>query len=121
MGAIFYAKANEAWQEICLLLSNEELDVIDELAEKLEYSQSDAVRVFVRNTIAGDLAVKPVSEDVSVKIDSGTIYITNKRVIFRGTNENKTIKLPKILNISPYANGIRLEKDATIGVTLSGN
>jgi hypothetical protein len=60
---------------------------------------------------AGDLGIKPVSEDVFVQLDSGLIYLTNKRVIFRGTKKNKTIRIPKILTITPYKNGVDIEKD----------
>ena len=45
-------------------------------------------------------------------IDSGTAYLTNKRVIFMGEKGNKTIRLPKILDYEIYSNGVTIQKDA---------
>lgn len=59
----------------------------------------------------GSLAVQRVSEDVWQTIDSGQIYLTNKRLIFMGKTGNKTIGLNKILDIKPYKNGIDIQKE----------
>ncbi|KQC10282.1 MAG: hypothetical protein APR54_12125 [Candidatus Cloacimonas sp. SDB] len=59
----------------------------------------------------GDLATQPVSGDELRKIDEGNAYITNKRLIFTGKKRNKTIKLDKILDFTPYKNGIHISKD----------
>jgi hypothetical protein len=60
----------------------------------------------------GSLAVNRVSEDVNTLIDSGTVYLTNKRVVFMGPKGNKTIRLSRVLDYEVYKNGITLEKDA---------
>lgn len=51
------------------------------------------------------------SEELTV-IDSGTVYITNKRLIFMGGKKNTNIKLDKILTLTPYSDGVGIEKDA---------
>lgn len=60
---------------------------------------------------AGSLGVQRVSEDVWQTIDSGQIYLTNKRLIFMGGKGNKTIGLNKILDIKPYTNGVDIQKE----------
>ncbi|HYW94326.1 MAG TPA: hypothetical protein VE870_01920 [Bacteroidales bacterium] len=60
---------------------------------------------------AGSMAIQPVSEDVWRRIDSGMIYLTNKRLIFMGEKGNKTIRLNKILTINPFQNGVDIQKD----------
>ncbi|RIV31532.1 hypothetical protein D2V08_13885 [Flagellimonas lutimaris] len=59
----------------------------------------------------GSIAAKSVSEDVWKVIDSGNLYLTNKRIIFMGSKGNKTIRLNKVLDITPYKNGVDIQKD----------
>lgn len=59
----------------------------------------------------GSVAVQRVSEDVWQTIDSGQIYLTNKRLIFMGSKGNKTIGLNKILDIKPFSNGVDIQKE----------
>ncbi len=61
---------------------------------------------------AGSLQAQSVSEDVLKVIDSGQIYLTNKRLIFVGARGNKNIRLDKILTINPYTNGVAIQKDS---------
>jgi hypothetical protein len=61
---------------------------------------------------AGSIGVQRVSEDVWQTIDSGTIYLTSKRLIFMGYKGNKTITIGKILDFKPYNNGVEIQKDA---------
>ena len=51
------------------------------------------------------------TKDIYKLIDSGEMYLTNKRIIFMGNKGNKTIRLNKILSFSPYANGVEIKKD----------
>jgi len=60
---------------------------------------------------AGDLGIGTQSEDVLTPIDSGNYYLTNKRVIFVGSKCNKTVRLPKILDIRPFDNGVHIFKE----------
>jgi len=59
-------------------------------------------------------SVKPqrITSDELQVIDRGTVYITNKRIIFCGGCKNSTISLGKILSISPYSDGVGIEKDS---------
>lgn len=61
---------------------------------------------------AGSIAPQRISEDEWRVIDEGTIYLTNKRIIFMGNNGNKTITLGKILGFEPYSNGVDIQKDS---------
>lgn len=60
---------------------------------------------------AGSICIKPTTEDTLMKIDSGKIFLTSKRIIFLGSKGNKTIDLNKILDITPYSNGVDIQKD----------
>lgn len=59
---------------------------------------------------AGSMRVERVTRDVLRAIDSGTIYITNKRIIFDGSRKNTTVRLSNILAITPYTDAIEIEK-----------
>jgi len=45
-------------------------------------------------------------------IDKGTVYVTNKRLIFSGEEKNSAIRLEKILYLTEDKEGIVIEKDA---------
>jgi len=60
----------------------------------------------------GSMNVQPVTEDEWKTIDSGSIYVTNKRIIFMGDRSNKTIRLNRILDIVAYSNGVDIQKDS---------
>lgn len=59
----------------------------------------------------GSVGVQRVSEDVWQTIDSGQLYLTNKRLVFMGSKGNKTIQLNKILDIKPFKNGVDIQKE----------
>ncbi|MCO5249680.1 MAG: hypothetical protein M9887_12115 [Chitinophagales bacterium] len=61
---------------------------------------------------AGSISAKPIKKDVLRQIDSGIIYLTNKRIIFMGEKKNTNIRLNRILSFIPYSDGIQIEKDA---------
>lgn len=67
---------------------------------------------------AGSVAVQRVTADQIQVIDSGTVYLTNKRVIFVGSRKNSNIRLDKILSVVPYSDGVELEKDTGKSPTL---
>lgn len=60
----------------------------------------------------GDYAVNPITQDMLTPIDTGTAYVTNKRLLFNGEMKNVSIKLQKILDFTPYKDGVMVEKDA---------
>lgn len=60
---------------------------------------------------AGSLNIQRISNDVLTHIDSGTLYLTNKRIIFMGSKGAKNIQLKKILDFNVYQNGFEVIKD----------
>lgn len=60
---------------------------------------------------AGSLSVDRETAEKYLLIDSGKLYLTNKRLIFIGAKKNSNIKLEKILSIIPYRDGIGIQKD----------
>lgn len=44
-------------------------------------------------------------------LDEGSVSLTNKRLIFDGTKENRTIKLDKVISVSPSSTSIELSID----------
>jgi len=59
----------------------------------------------------GDVAVQRVSRDVLTPIDKGTLYLTNKRLLFTGQMRNKVIRLNRILDFTQHLDGVMIEKD----------
>ncbi len=43
-------------------------------------------------------------------INSGTLYLTNKRIIFDGNAKNSNIRLEKIISFTPYNDGVEISK-----------
>jgi hypothetical protein len=60
----------------------------------------------------GSANVQRVTEEVMQRIDSGAMYVTNKRIIFIGGKKNTNVRLNKILDFNVYQNGIEIVKDA---------
>jgi len=60
----------------------------------------------------GEVSVQPISEDVLSLIDSGEVYLTNKRIIFTGNRKNTSLRLSKILDFTVFKNGIEITKDS---------
>lgn len=60
---------------------------------------------------AGRLQGKRISEDRWLIIDSGDLFLTNRRLIFMGDRGNKTIRLNRILDFEVFSNGIDIQKD----------
>jgi hypothetical protein len=54
---------------------------------------------------------RTTSEELKL-IDSGTLYVTSKRLIFVGASRNTNIRLEKILSLNPSQDGIEVVKDA---------
>lgn len=60
----------------------------------------------------GDLGIQVVSSDILTLIDTGHLYLTNKRLIFQGIKKNSTIQISKILDFLPYKNGVEIQKES---------
>lgn len=61
---------------------------------------------------AGSVKVQRITSEQLQLIDTGQVYITNKRVIFVGSKKNSNIQLNKVLSVSPYSDGVGIEKDS---------
>lgn len=53
----------------------------------------------------------PVIEKEMTKIDDGKLVVTNKRIVFIGTNKDLTADYKKILGVTPYAEGFQIERE----------
>jgi len=61
---------------------------------------------------AGSIKPQRITSERLVKIDSGKLYLTNKRLIFVGSTKNTSIRINRILSITPFSDGIEIIKDA---------
>jgi len=59
----------------------------------------------------GSIKPQRVTSEEWKHIDSGTLYLTNKRLIFTGRLRNSTINLTKILSFTPYSDAIEISKE----------
>ena len=58
----------------------------------------------------GTITPHRTTEEQLTVVDSGHLYITNKRVIFRGSTKNAALPLKSLLGIRVYSDGIQFEK-----------
>jgi hypothetical protein len=58
----------------------------------------------------GTVTANRMTEEQLTVVDSGVLYVTNKRVVFRGGMKNVAIQLNSLLGIQVYRNGIQIEK-----------
>jgi len=67
---------------------------------------------------SGSYRPQSYSVDTMKLIDTGTLYLTNKRIIFTGTKKNSNIRIDKILDFTPYTDGVEIGKDTGKSPTL---
>lgn len=60
----------------------------------------------------GNLSTSRKTEDVTTLIDTGALYVTNKRLLFNGNKGNKAIRYSQIVDLEPYIDGIKIFKDS---------
>jgi hypothetical protein len=60
---------------------------------------------------SGSYSPRTYSTDEMTLIDTGTLYLTNKRIVFTGHSKNSNIRLEKILQIIPDADGVEIGKE----------
>lgn len=58
----------------------------------------------------GSVQAQRITRNVLKQIDSGTLYVTSKRLIFDGMRKNTVIRLSNILTITPYSDALEVEK-----------
>lgn len=66
----------------------------------------------------GSVHVEPIRHDVLTAVDTGTLYVTNKRVIFDGSRRNTSIRFSSLLSYTPYVDGVKLEKSSGKPMTM---
>ncbi len=59
----------------------------------------------------GSIKPQRITTEEWKRIDTGTLYLTNKRIIFLGQNKNSNIRLNKIVSFTPYTDAIEIAKD----------
>jgi hypothetical protein len=82
------------------------------VAKRLTYG-GPALRIKIAKGLywrAGSYAINVQSDDMTQLIDTGTLYLTNKRLIFMGARGNKTVALNKILDFESYTDGVKIQK-----------
>ncbi|MBL7799851.1 MAG: hypothetical protein JNL95_03920 [Chitinophagales bacterium] len=60
---------------------------------------------------SGSFQPRSFSVDQMTLVDNGDVYLTNKRLIFVGAKKNSNIRYEKILNITPYSDGVEIDKE----------
>ncbi len=60
---------------------------------------------------SGTVRTHRVSEEVLTLIDTGTLYFTNKRLLFHGAKKTTQIPLTKIIDTTFYSDGLSVQKD----------
>jgi hypothetical protein len=76
-------------------------------------SSGTSVRIRIMKGVyyrVGSTSTTRVTRDVLRHIDSGTLYVTSKRVIFDGARKNNAIRLASVLSVVPYSDGVEIEK-----------
>jgi len=62
--------------------------------------------------VFGNVQVIPHKQTYFSKFDSGTLFITTKRIIFVGQNKrNKSIRLDRVMNVEIFKDGLYIGKD----------
>ena len=60
----------------------------------------------------GSASFRKITSEVLTPIDSGRLYVTDKRVILRGEHKTSTARLNKIVSFKPYTDGVELFKES---------
>jgi Chloroplast envelope transporter len=73
------------------------------------YSLKVAKGFYLRS---GTSYVNANSTEVLKEVNSGNLYLTNKRIVFVGVTKNSTIRLERLVQFTPYTDGVELDKDS---------
>src|SRR6202022_3618842 len=60
----------------------------------------------------GSIAEHQIKQDTLTALDQGTLFITNKRLLFHGKKKTTTAALKKVIAFTVYADGLKIEKDS---------
>ena len=61
---------------------------------------------------AGSFVPNRITAENIVRLDTGTLYFTNNRLIFMGKKRNLTLTRKTVLAVNPYRDAIEVEKTA---------
>lgn len=61
----------------------------------------------------GGTKLKPIEQRYMNNEGIGTLYITNKHIIFQGTSAAQKIPYSKLIGITPYSDGIEVHREGT--------
>lgn len=59
----------------------------------------------------GSARVQRITSEVLAPVDSGRLYVTDKRIVLFGERKTSTIRLNKVVSFTPYSDGIELFKE----------
>ena len=99
--------------EVCHFSGAASMHEIRTITRRINYSGPTAsIRIMkgLRWRI-GSIAFQKVTTDVMTKLDTGTLYITSKRLFFDGSQSNRSLALGKITNYTVFKDGVQIEKD----------
>ena len=100
--------------ENCYITMNAEWLETRTVTQRINYG-GPALRIKIMKGVyyrAGSVGVQRITSEELTVIDSGTLYITNKRMIFIGNKRSNNIPINKILSVTPYIDGVGIEKDS---------
>lgn len=69
----------------------------------------------------GSARVQRITSEVLTPVDSGRLYVTDKRIILLGERQTKTIRLNKIVSFTPYKDGVELFKETGKSIIIKIN
>ncbi len=100
--------------ETCYVQTRADWHELRTVTKRINYAGPSA-RIKIMKGLSyrvGSVSVERVTSEHMQHLDSGILYVTNKRLIFTGQKKNANIRLDKILSITPYSDGIEVVKDA---------
>jgi hypothetical protein len=99
--------------EVCYFQTDCEWYEMKTVTQRINYSGTTAsIRIMkgVRYRV-GTIKPQRITSEQLTRIDSGTMYLTNKRLILVGQLKNSNIKLNKVLSFTPYTDYVEISKD----------
>jgi hypothetical protein len=69
----------------------------------------------------GSVSVNRVTSEELRVIDNGTLYATNKRLLFNGAGKNLNVPYKKIIQFTLYKDGLKIEKESGRGQYFLGS
>ena len=95
----------------CMFLKEKESRLKETRAVRKNSGSGLGFRV-MKGVYLGGYSGKSESHQEWRILDSGELVLTNKKIIFRGNNENRTIPIDKIVAVKVYTDGIELTTES---------